>query len=57
VLKGGKSKESTRMEAYTCKSVPRSGGGYGVWRIYNITYIGMSVEGWKDQRKDQDGGL
>jgi hypothetical protein len=39
VLKGEKSKERTRTEAY--KSLPRSGGGYGVWRIYSIR---MSVK-------------
>ncbi len=45
MLKGGKSKESTRMEAY--KSLQRSGGGYnGVWRIYSIR---MSVEGGKSK--------
>jgi hypothetical protein len=43
-VEGGKSKESTRMEAY--KSLPGSGGGSnGVWRIYTIR---MSVEGWKE---------
>jgi hypothetical protein len=58
VLKGGKSKERTRMKAYkslprsgsehgvwrmeACKSLSRSGGGHGVWRIYSIR---MSVEG------------